>query len=134
MALILLLTSLHSSLSFSSDLTWKLNYTVPVGEVWVIKWTNPYGKYEIRPSYDIHINKDKYEILNPNYGHVDTSMDGISSIIATDRLNELEITAYSGAEFSVSNDVLQFSVEKKKLKPVSHPETPKAKTQHLKPY
>ena len=133
-ALILLLTTLHSSLSFAKDLTWKLNYTVPVDELWVIKWKNPYGKYETRPSYDIRISEDKYEILNPNYGHVDTSTEGISNIIATDRLNELEITAYFGAEFSVANDVLQFSVEKKKFKPASYPETPEAKTQLLKSF
>lgn len=134
MALIILLATLHSSLSFSKDLTWKLKYTVPMGELWVIKWKNPYGKYETRPSYDIRTNEDKYEILNPNHGHVDTSIEGISDIIATDRLNELEITAYSGAKFRVANDVLQFSVEKKKLKPASHPETPEAKTQHLKSF
>jgi hypothetical protein len=99
--------------SHASDLTWKQEYSVPKGDVWIVSWTTPYSTGEIIPAYDLRIIEGKYQIIDSDFIYKHRDGHGIASLFARSSSVEGQVKIYGGSRFQVANDRLQFKLTKK---------------------
>ena len=96
--------------SHASDLTWKQEYLVPEGEIWIVSWTNPYSPGEIIPVYDLRIIEGKYQIIDPDLIYKNRDNYGVASLFAGSSSVEGQVKIYGGTRFQVANDIIQFDL------------------------